>query len=186
MKDLLRKKYQEQRNQLSNKQVEEQSMAIANQLLQLDIWDKTYYHLFLPIEKKKEINTEYILQILHGKDKEVVIPKSNFETHTITSILLTDNTKILVNTYGIPEPTNGLQVPPTTIDVVFLPLLAFDQIGNRVGYGKGFYDRFLEQCRADVIKIGLSFFESELYSIETIPTDMRLDYCVTPNRIYKF
>lgn len=186
MKNLLRKKKQELRNQLTNDQIEEQSITIANQLLKIDIWDKTYYHLFLSIEKKKEINTEYILQILHGKDKEVVIPKSNFDNSTMTNILLTDNTKIVINTHGIPEPVNGLEVPTTTIDVVFIPLLAFDQVGNRIGYGKGFYDRFLNQCRPDVIKIGLSLFEAEQNAIEVVSTDIALNYCVTPNNIYQF
>ena len=61
----------------------------------------------------------------------------------MTHFLLTDNTKIKKNQYNIPEPINGLEVPTKKIDVVFVPLLAFDKKGNRVGYGKGFYDKFL-------------------------------------------
>ena len=68
-KSELRKKYQSLRNQLSQEQIEEFSLAIANQSLKLPIWNKTYYHLFLPIADKNEVNTEYILHLLSVKDK---------------------------------------------------------------------------------------------------------------------
>jgi 5-formyltetrahydrofolate cyclo-ligase len=185
-KSEIRSKYQSQRDKLSQENIDELSIQIANKSLELDIWNKTYYHLFLPIANKKEINTEYILQILQGKDKEIVLPRSNFETNEMTNILLTDNTRIKVNNYGIPEPINGLEVPSKTIEVVFIPLLAFDSKGHRIGYGKGFYDRFLSQCNPDVVKIGLSFFTIELTDFESLDTDMPLDYCVTPQKIFQF
>ncbi|UOX35051.1 5-formyltetrahydrofolate cyclo-ligase [Flavobacterium sediminilitoris] len=175
----LRKKYKTKREKLTFEEIEDKSLAIANQLLQLDIWDKTYYHIFLPIKEQKEVNTEYILQILAGKDKEVVISKSNFETTTMTHFLLTDNTKIKKNKYNIPEPIDGIEVPSNKIDVVFIPLLAYDKQGNRVGYGKGFYDAFLKTCKPDVIKIGLSFFEPENCIDDIHSNDIKLDYCIT-------
>ena len=96
-------------------------------------------------------DTEFILQILAGKDKEVVISKSDFETRKMTHFLLTDNTRIKKNKYNIPEPVDGIEVPTAKIDVVFVPLLAFDKQGHRVGYGKGFYDIFLSECKPDVV-----------------------------------
>ncbi|WP_417356581.1 5-formyltetrahydrofolate cyclo-ligase [Flavobacterium sp.] len=186
IKKELRIKYKALRNTMSFDEIEEQSLAIANQLLKLNIWDKTYFHLFLSIEEHKEIQTEYILQILAGKDKEVVISKSNFDDYSMTQYLLTDNTRLKKNEYGIPEPVDGIEVPDTKIDVVFVPLLAFDTKGHRTGYGKGFYDRFLANCREDVIKIGLSFFEAEESIDDTHPNDMVLDYCITPKEIYRF
>lgn len=182
----LRKKYKELRSQLSVTELEELSLTIANQLLKMDIWQKTYYHLFLPIEKQSEINTEYILQILAGKDKEIVVSKSDFESGLMTHYLLTDNTKINTNSYGIPEPIDGLEVPVSKIDVVFVPLLAFDKNGHRVGYGKGFYDRFLLESKPETIKIGLSFFEAEESISAILPSDIRLDFCVTPKEIIAF
>ncbi|MFL9838209.1 5-formyltetrahydrofolate cyclo-ligase [Flavobacterium sp. ST-75] len=186
IKKELRIKYKALRNAMSFDEIEQQSLAIANQLLKLNIWDKTYFHLFLSIEEHKEIQTEYILQILAGKDKEVVISKSNFDDCSMTQYLLTDNTRLKKNEYGIPEPVDGIEVPDTKIDVVFVPLLAFDTKGHRTGYGKGFYDRFLASCKEDVIKIGLSFFEAEESIDDTHPNDMVLDYCVTPKEIYRF
>jgi 5-formyltetrahydrofolate cyclo-ligase len=182
----LRKKYKELRQGLTPEAIEHKSLAIANRLLQLDIWYKTYYHLFLSIEEQKEIDTEFILQILVGKDKEIVVSKSDFATLGMTHYLLTDNTKFKKNEYNIPEPVDGLEVPVTKIDVVFVPLLAFDLKGNRVGYGKGFYDKFLSQCKPDTIKIGLSFFETEDKIDDISENDILLDFCVTPNKLYFF
>lgn len=182
----LRLHYKNLRAALSPDEIEEKSLAVANELLQLPIWDKTYYHVFLPIEEQKELHTEYILHLLSGKDKEIVISKSDFETRKMSHFLLTDNTKIKKNEYNIPEPVNGLPVPSETIEVVFVPLLAFDIFGNRIGYGKGFYDKFLAECKPETIKIGLSFFEAVNQIDDVFESDVKLDYCVTPHKIYRF
>lgn len=179
-------KNKEARKQLSQEEIEDKSLAIANQLLRLDIWDKLYYHLFLTIEEQKEIKTEYVLQILAGKDKEIVISKCELATSGMTHFLLTDNTKIKKNSYNVPEPIDGLEVPDAKIDVVFVPLLAYDKQGNRVGYGKGFYDNFLNKCKPETIKIGLSFFPPEEKIEDVSDTDVKLDFCVTPEGIFKF
>ncbi|KAF2518286.1 5-formyltetrahydrofolate cyclo-ligase [Flavobacterium salilacus subsp. salilacus] len=185
-KQEIRTKYRALRKSLTTKEVEEKSLAIANRLLQLPVWDKTYYHLFLSIEEQKEVQTEFILHLLAGKDKEIVVAQSDFDSHEMTHYLLTDNTRLVKNQYGIPEPVDGLEVPVTKLDVVFIPLLAFDIFGNRLGYGKGFYDRFLAQCRPDTLKIGLSFFGAEEKILPNLPTDMAMDYCVTPYNTYTF
>jgi 5-formyltetrahydrofolate cyclo-ligase len=179
-------KYKKLRQNLSDEERDKQSCAIANQLLKLLIWDKQYYHVFLSIEEHFEVDTEYILHILAGKDKDILISKSDFENRTMTHYLLTDGTKIKKNAYHIPEPVDGIIVPDSKIDVVFVPLLAFDGKGHRVGYGKGFYDRFLSKCRPDVITIGLSFFEAEAEILDISPNDFALNYCVTPLKVYQF
>lgn len=192
-KKALRSKYKVLRQSLTEEEIEDKSLAIANQLLRMDavpslrlVWDKLYYHLFLTIEEQKEINTEYILQILAGKDKEIVISKCDFATLGMTHFLLTDNTKIKKNSYNVPEPVDGLEVPDAKIDVVFVPLLACDKQGNRVGYGKGFYDNFLSKCKLETIKIGLSFFPPEEKIEDVSENDVKLDFCVTPDRIISF
>jgi 5-formyltetrahydrofolate cyclo-ligase len=182
----LRKKYKIRRQSLTEIELEEMSLAIANRLLQLPIWDKGYFHVFLPIVEQKEVDTELILHLLSGKDKEILISKSNFETREMTHFLLTDNTRIAKNEYNIPEPVDGIEVPSKKIEVVFIPLLAYDRKGNRVGYGKGFYDKFLSECKPDVIKIGLSFFEPEELISDVFEGDVQLDYCVTPTTTHAF
>lgn len=186
LKKELRAKYKALRNQLSENDVEELSLAIANKVLSLPIWEKTYFHIFLPITEHKEVNTEFILHLLSGKDKEIIVSKSDFETKNMTHFLLTDNTKITKNQYNIPEPIDGLEVPTSKIEVVFVPLLAFDKTGHRAGYGKGFYDKFLTECKPETIKIGLSFFEPEEKIVDVFENDVKLDYCVTPNAVYRF
>lgn len=182
----LRLKYKALRNQLSSDNWDEMSLAIANKIVTLPIWEKTYFHIFLPISEQKEVDTEYILHLLSGKDKEIIISKSDFQTREMTHFLLTDNTKIKKNEYHIPEPVDGIEVPTHKIEVVFVPLLAFDKAGHRVGYGKGFYDKFLAECRPETIKIGLSFFEAETSIEDVFEQDVKLDYCVTPNSVYGF
>lgn len=186
LKKELRQKYKALRKQISENDLEEMSLAIANKVLKLPIWEKTYFHIFLSITEHKEVNTEYILHLLSGKDKEIVISKSDFETQNMTHFLLTDNTKIKKNEYNIPEPVDGLEVPTNKIDVVFVPLLAFDKNGHRAGYGKGFYDQFLAECKPEIIKIGLSFFEPEEQIEDVFENDVKLDYCVTPNEVFQF
>ncbi len=185
-KSSLRKKYKLLREELSLENIERQSLEIANRLLELDIWNKTYYHIFLTIEEKKEIDTLFIMHILAGKDKEIVVSKSDFDTTTMTHFLVTDNTKFKKNSFNIPEPIADLEVPVGKIEVVFVPLLAIDKLGNRVGYGKGFYDRFLSECKPETIKIGVSFFEATDLITDSSKEDIKLDYCVTPERIYRF
>ncbi|MNY64409.1 5-formyltetrahydrofolate cyclo-ligase family protein [compost metagenome] len=70
--------------------------------------------------------------------------------------------------------------------MVFVPLLAFDIHGNRIGYGKGFYDKFLAECKPETIKIGLSFFEAVNQIDDVFESDIKLDYCVAPEKIYQF
>ncbi|TXE13174.1 5-formyltetrahydrofolate cyclo-ligase [Seonamhaeicola algicola] len=182
----LRKKYKTLRNNLSQNDIETFSIAIANNAIKMPIWQHKFYHIFLPIEEQKEINTEFILSILAGKDKNIVVPKSHFDTGEMTHFLLTDGTTIKKNHYNIPEPVDGIEIDDNKIDVVFIPLLSFDKKGNRVGYGKGFYDRFLAKCKPETIKIGLSFFDAETQIEDTYSTDIKLDFCVTKSHVYTF
>lgn len=184
-KSQLRALYKEKRAKLTHEEIEALSLSIANNTLNLPIWGKNYFHLFLSIASKKEVQTEFLLHILQGRDKSIAVPKANFENNEITSILLQDHTQIEISPYGIPEPKEGIEIASNTFEVVFIPLLVFDKIGHRIGYGKGFYDRFLETCNPDCIKVGLSFFEAEK-SIKNDPWDGTLNFCVTPQKIYSF
>lgn len=184
-KATLRTKYKKLRENISEDAIEEMSLKIANQALKLPIWQQTYYHIFLPISTKKEVNTEYLMHILQGKDKSIVVSKADFKSGEMQNILLQENTIIKTSSYGIPEPVSGIEIAPEIIEVVFVPLLAYDVKGHRVGYGKGFYDRFLAKCTSKTIFIGLSFFDAEP-TIFIDSNDVPLDFCVTPNAIIDF
>lgn len=182
----LRHLYKQKRKDLSSEVIENKSLDISNQLLKLPIWNASFYHIFLSITEHKEINTDFILNILSGKDKNIVISKSDFKSVKMTHYLLTDNTVIRKNNWNIPEPVDGIEIGVNKIEVVFVPLLAFDQRGHRIGYGKGFYDKFLSECTPETIKIGLSFFEAEDTIKDIFESDVALDYCVTPKTVYSF
>ena len=182
----IRKKYRELRLHLSADEVDSKSVAIANRLLLLPLWHLEYFHVFLPIPHNNEVNTEFILHVLAGKDKFVVVSKSDFKNSVMNHFLLTENTRLLPNHLGIPEPVSGESVPASTIQVVFVPLLAFDKTGQRVGYGKGFYDRFLSECDPQTLKVGLSFFGPEEEISDVSKFDIPLDFVATPEAVYKF
>ena len=184
-KEKIRLNYRKLRHALSADAIPEKSMRIANNALALPIWRANYFHTFLSIPSKKEVETHHLITILQGRDKQIVVPKVSGE-RSLSHFLLTDSTILKPNSWDIPEPVDGLEVPVEKIDVVFVPLIAFDLDGNRVGYGKGFYDIFLSECREDVIKIGLSFFEAEARIDDVSPEDVALDYCITPITTYSF
>ena len=184
-KENLRTLFLEKRLTLSQTFREESSLSIANLCLKLPIWRFEYFHLFLPITKKAEVNTSFILTLLQARNKNIVLPKVN-SGDSLTSILFTDSTNIIKNKWEIPEPERGIPIAPSMLDAVFIPLLGYDTFGNRVGYGKGFYDDFLKSCKPNILKIGLSFFEP-IRKIQGIrPEDIPLNYCITPERIHYF
>jgi 5-formyltetrahydrofolate cyclo-ligase len=185
LKKDLRSDYKNRRKSISNSFLLNSSQAIAKALLELPIWHHDYYHLFLPITQHKEIDTSFIHSILRDRDKNIVLPKVS-DHNSLKHYLLTEATELRINRWNIPEPVDGIEVAALKLDVVFLPLLAFDQNGNRVGYGKGFYDNFLRECREDVVKIGVSLFEAVETIEDTHENDVPLDYCVTPEKIYSF
>ena len=180
----LRQLYKQKRTALSVTEREMMSLQIAQQLSICDIWGYNCYHLFLSIKELNEVDTTPILQLLYQKNKQVVVPKMNPKTQTLTSIQITGDTSLLINSWGVPEPQEGTVVVADKIDVVFVPLLACDHYGNRIGYGGGYYDRFLAECRPETFKIGLSFFlPEENFSSISLPTDVRLTHIVTPEKI---
>ncbi len=181
----LRLSFRNKRSLLTFPLIESYSTEIANSALNLPIWEFSYFHLFLSIEKNKEVATLPLLSILQGKDKNVIVPKI-VKDNGLEHYLLMDNTALLPNALGIPEPIDGILIPENKLDVVFIPLLAFDGNGGRVGYGKGFYDAFLRKCRKDVVKIGLSFFEASDSIDDIHEGDVPLDYCITPQNTYHF
>lgn len=143
-------------------------------------------HSFLPISRNREPNTWLIINRLKAEHPaiKVSIPKINAEG-SIESYFL-EGSKPELNSWGIPEPTQGILTDPSTIDLILVPLLAFDKHGYRVGYGKGYYDRFLKDCRNDSKKIGLSFFPPEDKIIDLFEEDFRIDAVITPDKLYSF
>ena len=176
----LRKLYKQKRRDLSLKEVENLQENIYKQVFELDLSSIKTVHIFLSIERLFEINTNPIIDFLLLNNKQIVVSISNFETNTLKHFLFDRKTKLKVSSFGIPEPVNGKEIDAKEIDLVFVPLLISDEKNYRVGYGKGFYDRFLAECRTDVKTIGLNFFKP-IKSIEnTNEFDIPLDQVIYP------
>lgn len=186
-KEDIRKDVLKKRRELSENNVNELSEQIFEHIRTLDILNKNTFHTFLPIKRNKEVNTWPIIHFLKDElQKQIVLSKTNFSDISLEHIRYDSDTELYKNKFGIPEPIRGITVNEQDIDVVFVPLLAFDNKGNRVGYGKGFYDIFLEKCKPGTIAIGLSLF-NDITEIDDVNSqDFPLNYCVTPQGIITF
>ncbi|MFN3755771.1 MAG: 5-formyltetrahydrofolate cyclo-ligase [Flavobacterium sp.] len=182
----LRAQAKQYRETITPVTLEKESVRMANQLLQLPLWKKQHFHIFFSIERLKEVDTEPILALLMGKNKTIYISKTNLDTFQMTPVVLEDTTRIELNPWGIPEPINGQEVDPKILDVILVPMVGFDLQGNRVGYGKGFYDRFLERTRPDALKVGLCLFSPVEEITDADVFDVRMNVVVTPEKVYFF
>jgi len=117
---------------------------------------------------------------------KIAIPKTNLKENTLSHFYFDKNTALEVSSFGILEPINAKECNPKNIDIVIVPLLIFDKKGNRVGYGGGFYDRFIAQLNPKAKLIGVSLFEPIEEINDLHEFDKKLDYCVTPESIYSF
>ena len=185
IKSDLRSHYLKLRSKFTSEQIDDFSIEIVNRCLELNLWNKSIYHLFMASEQNKEIDTAHLLSVLQGKDKQIVIPKI-LDDYELEHYLLFDQTPLKMSHWGIPEPQSGIKINSNQIDVVFVPLLIFDLQGHRIGYGKGYYDRFLAKCRKETIKVGLSYFDP-IEKIDDIQShDIPIDFGITRDRIYEF
>lgn len=185
-KDECRKLFSEKRKRLSESELESASEKIILQLLKhTDLTGKTI-SIFLPIPAKREIDTFPLLERKNELTARFALPVADFSSGTIQHLEYENKQQLVPNNYGIPEPLNGKIIAPAEIDIVIVPLLCFDLKGYRVGYGKGFYDRFLSTCRNDCQFIGLSVFEPIEMISDADEHDVPLHTCITPEKIYRF
>jgi 5-formyltetrahydrofolate cyclo-ligase len=178
----LRRQYLEQQRALSDEERDAASKKIADHFFSgSDLSRIRILHTFLPIEKFKEVNTRVIIAKLWREFPHIqtVVPRVDFQTDRIRNLKFTHETELVRNVWDIDEPAHDDLVEDGEIDMVLVPGVCFDRQGHRVGYGKGFYDRFLRSCRPDCVKIGLSYWEP-VESIDDVHEgDVRLDAVIT-------
>ncbi len=186
LKKDLRKIYGAKRAALDPVQREkwQDMMLIQFQRLPIDIPGIIFSYAAIENEFDPQIILDYCL--FKRPDQQWAMPVIHTTDHSMKSMRVEEDTQFTLNQYGIPEPAAQDEILPKELEAVFVPLLAFDERGFRVGYGKGYYDRFLQQCGEHTLKIGFSFFESCEYIDDTHPFDIRLNYCVTPEKNYIF
>lgn len=184
MKNELRKYYKNRRKELSNVEKTLQSQQITRRILDKYLNHNQVFHVFLPIARLNEINTHFLIDELWKHKKTVIVPKMNGDQ--LQHGIYTAQTPLETNAWGISEPRNLEPFPLQDIDIVIVPLLVCDMSGNRIGYGKGFYDGFLKECSPKINKVGINYFSPIAQKIATYPHDIALDSLITPNAIFEF
>lgn len=189
-KEYIRILYKEKRANLSLHLKEKMDDLLLIQFQQLAIDIPSLIMTYSPIIKFNEFDPQTITDYCYFKNpgQQLFYPvmiegKKHAE---IVSVIVDDETIFKTNKYGIEEPVEGIDMFPTEIDLVIVPLLSFDKKGNRVGYGKGYYDRFLKKCRKDCLKIGFSYFEPVEQIDDINKFDIKLDFGITPDSIHEF
>ncbi|HXR83067.1 MAG TPA: 5-formyltetrahydrofolate cyclo-ligase [Hanamia sp.] len=187
-KQELRNIFKEKRKQLSLHDIEKFNDMLLINFQKLKLPFINCIHTYMASLKLGEPDTAKIIRYLQFKNPmlKIVIPKIDIHSGNMVHYHFHDGVEMIQNAYGIDEPKEGTVVSEEEIDVVLLPLLAFDKRGYRVGFGKGYYDRFLPFCRPNIIKIGLSFFEPVDEITDISGFDIPLNFCVTPDKIFDF
>jgi len=190
---------------LEKQQLRQQAIILREKLTRAEFWQlndallkqfsafdwsaiKTV-HLFLPIVERREVDTFEFINFLkiNYPQIQMVVPRCDFKTREMESIAFDPDATVLIkNKHQIPEPLYGDKIKIKSIDAVIIPLLAFDLKGHRVGYGAGFYDRFLEQCKPSVLKIGVSLFKPVKRIADPHDQDILLTHCITAEQVYEF
>ena len=188
-KEELRKVYIQKRSSLSDSEYATLNNTLCDVFFKnTDLSGIKIVHCFLPIEGRKEPDTRPIIKQIVDRYPEIrlAIPRVNEATNSLENILFDSTTVLKNSTWGIPEPEEGTVIAPDKIGMVLVPMLIFDRRGHRVGYGKGFYDKFLATTSSNCKRVGISLFDP-VDVIENITRfDERLDQCITPKGAYTF
>lgn len=184
----LRLLYKKKRAELSLAEIARCNDLILIQFQKLSIQFINCVHTYLPSMQLREPDTAPIISYLEFTNPElkVAVPSINNGTGMLDHFFLEEESLRMINKFGIEEVHEGEPVSLSEIDLVLVPMLAFDNEGYRVGYGKGYYDKFLSLCRADALIVGLSFFAPVEKIDDRNEFDIALDYCITPSEIFNF
>ncbi len=180
-KEKIRAYMKAQRKQLSKEEIEEKSAKITLALFSCDAL-KNVNTIMVYLPSFNEVRTDKMTEKFFEEGKKVVAPVTDEENISLTPYLFTDTKELIKGAYGIKEPKKDFGVEKSEIDAVIVPGIAFDKNGNRMGFGKGYYDRFLEGFGGK--KIGICY---DFQIIDAIPTnehDIAMDYIISEENIY--
>ncbi len=187
-KEVLRKLYLGKRKNLTDAACSLLDIQLYNQFFSsFDLSFIRVLHTYLPIKKNNEPDTWLILDRLRREFPEVRVSLPRVTSDgELENLYFEGLHQLHINSWGIQEPRQGVHTTVESIDMVLVPLVAVDQDGHRVGYGKGYYDGFLKKCRLDCKKIGLSYFPVVDPISDVHANDVKLNACLTPNGILNF
>lgn len=186
-KNTLRETYLEKRLFLDPREYKRRNLLLIDQLMEfLDFKEIGFIHTFLSMSDKNEVDTFAIIETIRELNPEIIIAVSKtLPKGDLSHYLLNEHTKVLKNNWGIPEPVEGEAARITDIDIVLVPLICFDKQGQRIGYGKGYYDRFLKKV-PNAKKIGLALTPPLDIITYADEMDVKLDACISPFKSYSF
>lgn len=180
-KEEIRRLFLDIRQDLSEDDVHIKSEAIVDQVFQLSAFqDASFVHSYVPITKNKEVDTSNLLKHSLGSEKKVVVPKM-LGDGKLRHLEIQSLDDLQENSWGVPEPNKGKEIPAETLDLIIVPMVAGDRFKNRLGYGKGYYDRFLEKSSATTIGL---LFDCQVYK-KKLPVedfDIPLDILITESQ----
>ena len=185
----LRKFYLNERLAISDQDLAQFNRDICDNFFnQVSLEQIKVVHSFISMENTKEPDTWMIINRLRKNfpNIRISIPRINVESLSLENFYYESPEQLKTNAWGIREPQYGESTLTTDIDMILVPMLIADQYGHRVGYGKGFYDKFLATCKASCIPVGLCFYEPVVRVEDTSDWDMPLKYCVTPIKVHRF
>ena len=179
-KRALRREIAAQKRALSPAQIEAASADLTAQLLAHPLF-RAARSLYAYLSYNQEVRTLPLIRQAQALGKRVAVPKVYGETD-MRFLWLDDPARIAPGAYGIPEPVDDGPEADDPAALVLMPGLAFDPQGHRLGYGGGYYDRFLEKgftCP----RVGLCFEFQLVESLPLAPWDQRVNYICTEERM---
>jgi len=132
---------------------------------------------------KGEVRTDKMISESLEKGKRILVPFADLNKRTLLISEINNLEELEPGAFGIPEPKNPREFPLEKIDLVVIPGIAFDRKGNRVGYGMGFYDRFLKGLKPHVPKIALAYDFQIVNEIPAEGEDVTVDMIITEKEI---
>ncbi len=187
-KNQLRVLYKNKRNAISDTEKLKFDDLILIQFQQFDFSQIQTLFSYWPMESHSEPNVDLMVRYLRVlvSGIQIAYPVIDNSDYSMKAILTTEETDFKTNKWGMEEPIGETFIKPDQVDLIFVPLLAFDKKGYRVGFGKGYYDRYLANCSEETVKIGFSYFEPIEQISDTNQFDVPLNYCITPQFTYEF
>lgn len=179
-KNELRKKMNKEREALSKSEVMEKSNEICKNLLKIEDFTGAECVLCY-ISIKNEVVTTPVINFCLEQGIRIAAPRVNGNEMDFYYISSCD--ELAPGAFGIPEPVGNDRCIPTEKDIIIMPGLAFDKNGNRIGYGGGYYDKYLS-IHHNVKKIAVAYDFQVVEEVESEITDILPDYIVTDNGIF--
>jgi 5-formyltetrahydrofolate cyclo-ligase len=188
IKRTVRKEYLKLRMDIPEDELKQLTASIASGFRKIKLPPVNNLLSYNPLTSRNEFDVSVCENILKEQNMimQVAWPKIHVDLHDMEAVLVEKDGLYIKNKFNILEPIGGAIVPPQKLDLIFVPLVAFDVRGYRVGYGKGYYDRYLAQCRPEAVKVGFSFFDAVDHLEDIDEFDVPLNFCITPHRIYEF